>query len=161
MIVAVAPIVLLTNNVIIIIVAECRLRVYSALYTLTLIAFQILMRRTTAHSPLHCPPQTHPKMVAFLSHKMSVNKYIPTANSYNKIPNAYQSTALPCPKFTTISGAKYSGVPQKVCASSLSGPKSLLSPTSVKQICHSHFGHKNHMAITPQLLDLHYMDYSV
>ncbi len=46
------------------------------------------------------------------------------------IPRAHQSTDLSCPYWATISGARYSGVPQKVEASSsslriLARPKSI------------------------------------
>jgi hypothetical protein len=34
--------------------------------------------------------------------------------SKTRVPRAHQSTPLPCPLFSRISGAKYSGVPQNV-----------------------------------------------
>ena len=46
-------------------------------------------------------------------------------------PNDHQSTANPCPLFSIISGAKYSGVPQNDFALLLSDIFSLLNPKSV------------------------------
>lgn len=34
--------------------------------------------------------------------------------SKTNVPSAHQSTPLPCPLFSSISGARYSGVPQNV-----------------------------------------------
>ena len=39
---------------------------------------------------------------------------IPAFISYIKMPKVHQSTGLPCPWLSKISGAKYSGVPQSV-----------------------------------------------
>ena len=46
-------------------------------------------------------------------------------------PKLHQSTACPCPFPSIISGAKYSGVPQKDFALLLSEIFSLLKPKSV------------------------------
>ena len=40
--------------------------------------------------------------------------YVPARSSYIRIPRDQKSTALSCPLFNIISGATYSGVPQKV-----------------------------------------------
>lgn len=42
------------------------------------------------------------------------NTYVPVSSSYIRIPRDQKSTALSCPLFNIISGATYSGVPQKV-----------------------------------------------
>ena len=39
---------------------------------------------------------------------------IAVLTSKTKVPRAHQSTPLPCPLFSRISGARYSGVPQNV-----------------------------------------------
>jgi hypothetical protein len=38
----------------------------------------------------------------------------PVAISYIKMPRVHQSTENPCPFMSSISGAKYSAVPQKL-----------------------------------------------
>ena len=48
-----------------------------------------------------------------------------------RAPRLHQSTARPWPYLCKISGAKYSGVPQKLLALELSKMFSLLSPKSV------------------------------
>ena len=58
---------------------------------------------------------------------------IPTTISYNNVPKLHQSTGLPCPVLSRTSGAKYSGVPQKVLV--LSPFRIFERPKSVKMIC--------------------------
>ena len=58
--------------------------------------------------------------------------------SNTKVPRAHQSTPFPCPLFSRISGAKYSGVPQKVLVPP-SAPAPVIpllaSPKSVRRRC--------------------------
>jgi len=43
-----------------------------------------------------------------------IKKMKPASISYMRIPKVHQSTGFPCPLFNKISGARYSGVPQRV-----------------------------------------------
>lgn len=66
------------------------------------------------------------------------NGPLPTKISYTRIPNVQQSSFSLCPFSISISGARYSGVPQKVFLTlslRFDQPKSvILSPSSVKRI---------------------------
>ena len=46
--------------------------------------------------------------------RSGVQPIVMLCTSNTSVPNAHQSTPFPCPLFSKISGAKYSGVPQKV-----------------------------------------------
>jgi len=59
------------------------------------------------------------------------NGGIPTVISYIRHPNDQRSTGYPCPDLFMISGANYSGVPQKLLVSYISFILHLLSPKSV------------------------------
>ena len=57
--------------------------------------------------------------------------YVPVRSSYMSMPKDQKSTALSCPLFRIISGATYSGVPQKVhvlhpVSTCLENPKSTI-----------------------------------